>query len=287
MRRPQDIAVDEKTMGTIVMLTNAFEGLASMRIAQVRTQVLQSQQYFAGIWRIYHQIRVDNLFRFGRHQGEGGGQGIDKQLYIAVTAEGGFSGDIDHRLIQKVLETYDPKKHDLMVIGHHGALQLAQAGVKYSKYFKLPERNANINVQPLVAEVRKYRSAVVYYQTYVSLMTQEVRRIELSEAIENMGSQVLPKDEEISEKTYIFEPSTFGVVAHLERAMLDITLSQVILDSKLAQYASRFRAMRVANERAADEHKALHTAYNRSKRAQSDERLKEIINGLKKIGTAA
>lgn len=282
MRRPQEIAVEEKTMGTIVMLTNAFEGLASMRIAQVRNQVLQSQQYFAGIWNIYHQIRVDNLFRFGRHDNRGV---IDKELYIAVTAEGGFSGDIDHRLITRMLETYDPDKHDLIVVGHHGALQLTQAGVSFKKYYKLPERNDTINVQPLVQEVRGYRSAVVYYQTYVSLMSQEIRRIELNDAIERMGSQVIPKDEVISEKTYIFEPSTFRVVAHMERAMLHITLAQVILDSKLAQYASRFRAMRVANDRSSEEHKALHTAYNRSKRAQSDERLKEIINGLKKIRT--
>ena len=66
--------------------------------------------------------------------------------------------------------------------------------------------------------------------------------------------------------------------------MMDIALSQVILDSKLAQYASRFRAMSVAHERSDDEFKALHTLYNRAKRAQSDERLKEIINGLKKSG---
>lgn len=284
MKHPKEIAVEEKTMGTIVMLTNAFEGLASMRIAQVRTQVLQSQQFFAGIWQIYHQIRVDNLFRFGRHEAE---DIIDKELYIAVTAEGGFSGDIDHRLITRMLEDYDPKKNDLIIIGHHGALQLAQAGVEYTKYYKLPERNTNINVQPLVAEVRRYRSAVVYYQTYISLMSQEVRRIELSAAIEAMGSQVTSQDDVISEKNYIFEPSTFGVVAHMERAMLDITLSQVILDSKLAQYASRFRAMRVANERAVDSHKELHTAYNRAKRSLSDERLKEIINGLKKARVSA
>ncbi len=288
MRRPQDILADEKSMATIVMLTNAFEGLASMRIAQVRNQVLQSQRFFAAIWQIYHQIRVDGLFRFGRPATE---DAIDKQLYIAVTAEGGFSGDIDHRLITKLLETYNPKKNDLLVIGHHGALQLMQSGVSYGKYFKLPQSDTDINIAPLVAEVRKYRSAVVYYQTYKSLMVQEVVRIELSDAIEAQGSQVsgtkLSADEIISEKNYIFEPSTFAVAAHMEKAMLEITLSQVVLDSKLAQYASRFRAMRVAYDRSSDERKALHTAYNRAKRSQSDERLKEIINGLKKAGAVA
>ena len=52
--------------------------------------------------------------------------------------------------------------------------------------------------------------------------------------------------------TYIFEPSTYDVIAHLERSVLRITLKQVIFDSQLAQYASRFKAMTTANDRAGD-----------------------------------
>ena len=55
-------------------------------------------------------------------------------------------------------------------------------------------------------------------------------------------------DDIISERNYIFEPSSFAVVAHLERTMLEISLSQTILESKLAQYASRFRAMSAAKD---------------------------------------
>ena len=66
--------------------------------------------------------------------------------------------------------------------------------------------------------------------------------------------------------------------------MLQIAMSQLILNSKLAQYASRFRAMSASHERA-DEAKAdLHLSYNRARRNIKDERLKEIINGLKKAG---
>jgi ATP synthase F1 gamma subunit len=307
MKRPQDIAVEEMSMATIVTLTNAFEGLASMRIAQIKNQVLQAQQFFSELWDIYHQLRVDNLFRFGRHGSE---KVLNKELFIAVTAEGGFSGDIDQRLIKVMMNDYNPTKHDIIIIGHHGALQLKQAGIEYKKYFKLPEKDHDINVTPLVAEVRKYRKAYVYYQTYASLMVQDIKRIELSQAVQEQGRNVAQqravnaaatkderaaskakeqaqKDEEISEKTYIFEPDAFAVVAHLERSMIEVSLSQVILDSKLAQYASRFRAMSVANDRSSDSLKALHTGYNRARRMQSDERLKEIINGLKKTRIAA
>ncbi len=70
MRRPQDIALEEADMTTIVGLTSAFESLASMKISQTKTQVLQSQAFFNQIWHIYTQLRVDSLFRFGRGEKE-------------------------------------------------------------------------------------------------------------------------------------------------------------------------------------------------------------------------
>ena len=63
--------------------------------------------------------------------------------------------------------------------------------------------------------------------------------------------------------------------------MMQITLSEVILESKLAQYASRFRAMSVAKERADESLQDLTSQYMRAKRHIKDERLKEIINGLR------
>ncbi len=281
MKQPREIAVERDGMSTIVGLTGVFEGLASMRIAQTKNQVLESQKFFNELWSIYTQIRVDSLFRFGRDEDE---KALERDLYIIITAEGGFSGDIDQRLITWMLKQYDAAKQDIIVVGHHGAIQLSQRGVSYKKYYKLPAKDENINVTPLINQIAKYRSTSVFYQSYESLMVQNVRKIELQKAVQDAGSMNSKKDEDleiISDDTYIFEPSTYEVVSHLERSMLQISLSQLILDSKLAQYASRFRSMSSAKQRATETHHDLVLQYNRTKRAVSDERLKEIINGLR------
>lgn len=267
-------------MATIVGLTSAFESLASMRISQTKNRVLQSQTFFNELWHIYTQLRVDSLFRFGRDQQSGA---IDKTLFIAVTAEGGFSGDIDQKLITSLLKDYDPAKNDLVIIGHHGAVQLAQAKIPFLKFYKLPEKDTNINVQPIIKILKKYIGARVYYQKYDSLTSQSVQQIDLNHMVQLAGEKAGKDKTIIDEHSYIFEPDTYSVVAHLESSMLDITLSQVILDSKLAQYASRFRAMSVAEERASDSLQDLHLLYNRTKRSISDERLKEILNARMKV----
>ena len=228
---------------------------------------------------MYSQITIAP-FGFGRQHTDN--EVIDKELFIVITAEGGFSGDIDQKIITWMLEHYDKQKNDIVVIGHHGAIQLAQRGVSFKKYFKLPTHDDNINVAPIIKEVQNYRQTSVFYQTYVSLSVQDVKRITLSKAVEDQGKDAGKSDEVINEATYIFEPSVFGVVNHLERSMMKIAMTQVILESKLAQYASRFRAMTASHDLASDSLDEYKLQYNRAKRAIKDERLKEMINGLRK-----
>ena len=280
MKRPQEIEKDEKAMATLVELTGVFEGIASMRIAQIKNQVLQATEFFDALWQIYSQLRVDSLFRFGRSQSDI--DVIDKELYIIITAEGGFSGDIDQKLIHLMLKTYDKEKNDIIVIGHHGAVQLAQRSIPYEQYFKLPTKDKNINVTPIIGWVQKYKNTRVFYQEYVSLMVQDVKSIELSNAVADKGKKTKAGEDIISEENYIFEPSTYDVVDHLESSMLRIAVSQLILNSKLAQYASRFRAMSASHTRANEAKQELHLDYNRAKRAIKDTRLKESIVGMKK-----
>jgi ATP synthase F1 gamma subunit len=286
MRRPNEIAKDEVSMATLVELTSVFEGIASMRIAQTKNQVLESTKFFDEIWKIYTQLRVDSLFSFGREESIAKVV-LEKELYIIITAEGGFSGDIDQKLVEYMLEQFDPEKQDIIVIGHHGAMQLSQRGISFRKYYKLPLKDKNINVEPIIREVQEYRRSSVFYQQYVSLMNQEVKRISLSMAVKTAGMASETPDELISELNYIFEPNSFAVAAHLERSMMKIAVGQLILQSKLAQYASRFRAMSASHQRA-DESKAdLHLMYNRARRGVKDERLKEIMNGIKKSKAGA
>ncbi len=280
MKQTHELIHQTQAMAMLVGLTDVFEGIASLHISKIKNQVLQAEEFFNELWHMYSQLRVDESFHFGR--GLSNKNIIEKELIIMITAEGGFSGDIDQKLVKVLLDQHDPQKQDIIAIGHHGAVQLAQRGVSFKRYLKLPEKDKNFNVSPLVKEVQQYKTTTVYYQTYVSLMVQDVKRINLSTAVQEQGKSAGASDEFINEQNYIFEPSTFAVVDHLERSMLNIALSQVIFESKLAQYASRFRAMTAANDRADTALAELLTSCNRSLRAVKDERLKETINGRKR-----
>lgn len=284
MRRPQEIKLEEASMNTMVSLTSAFESLSSMKIMQTKNKVLISNEFFHEVWDIYKQIRVDVMFNFGRQEHE---VSNGKEVLILITASGGLTGDIDMRLIREFREYYDEEKHDIIIIGHHGAVKLNQVHIEYQKYFDLPKGDY-INVDPLIAEIKKYAKSRVFYEDYISLSQQKIVNIDVSDAISSMGKTadldaIADEKNLITEKNYIFEPNTFAVTAHLETAILRLMLAQFIYDSRLAQLASRFRAMSAAKERSTDAAAELHMQYNRAKRALVDVRLKESLVGLKKI----
>lgn len=282
MRRPLEIKAEEVAAKSVVSLTSALETLSSMQIAKTKNKVLISNQFFEEVWNIYKQIRVDAFFNFGRAIDE---RPIGRELLILITAKGGLSGDIDNRLVRKVVERYDPAKNDVLVIGHHGALKLKQAHIDYQYYFDLPEHDY-INVDPLMDLTRKYAKSRIYYQHYISLSQQEIKDVDLSEVVSSKGRIAdlsTVSDDLVTEKTYIFEPSSYAVAAYLENSILRLTISQFIYDSRLAQVASRFKAMSAAKERSIENANTLHMEYNRSKRNQVDTRLKESLAGLKKI----
>ena len=105
MRHPLEVQEDLDGINTMLNITSVFEGIASLKIARIKNEVLQSQQYFGKLWSIYTQIRVDAAFHFGRRTSKE--KIINKELFVVITAEGGFSGDIDEKLIDWMLKHYD------------------------------------------------------------------------------------------------------------------------------------------------------------------------------------
>lgn len=272
-----EIAQEADQVGTVSELTGIFESIASMRIGKIKDRVTRSQQFFAELWQIYTQLRVDPSERL---TGKNGPKRDKPNVFLALTSEGGLSGDIDQRIVRTVMQNLDPATTDLIVIGAHGATQFAQGHAKIKRYFRLPDVDQAIDVSPIVDELIGYKKPTVWFQRYVSLSVQEVGRIDLLGRVRALGTGTEKGGDIISPREYLFEPGVDDVVRYLESVMLEIALSQVILESRLAQYASRFTAMSAAKKRAHDLQLALLMNYNRAKRGEADNRIKEIVNAM-------
>ena len=278
MRRPNIIEKESVQIATVENLTSVFESIASTQVAKVKHKVDLSKEFFQLLWSRYSALRVDPSTRITRRQFV---EGNGRNAYVVISAETSLSGDIDQRLIDTMLESYDSKTTDIIVLGSHGATQLAQRGQKIARYFKVPESDEYIDVTPIIEAALPYSEIIIFYEEYVSLGVQQIQHINLITTIESMSSDVDDENAITIDET-IFEPSLDIIAEDMEMTMMALALNQAILESGLAQAASRFNAMAVAKKRAGE---LLHDStleYHRAKRAESDGHIREVMTALKK-----
>jgi ATP synthase F1 gamma subunit len=265
-------------IGTIQGLTSLFETIASIRLAKIKDKVISSTLFFDELWHIYTQLRIDQKESIGRHPTAPPGS----FALIAVTSDGGLIGDIDQKIIKTLLGDERIATADIFVIGLHGINLLHEGDVAAKQGFALPDVEKAANISPIAQVIAKYEKATLYYQQYISLSHQEVGKIDLFSAVAVLGKdQEDPTMELISSRDYLLEPSQGDIVTYMESVMLEIALGQVILESRLAQYASRFNAMNGAKIKAKQLQREAGMALHRLKRSINDERTKEVLNVMK------
>lgn len=277
MRRASAIEREAEQITTIQDLTAVYEGLASTQVAKVKNKVELSKEFFQLLWKRYSSIRIDPKARITNR---GLAEKNAKKVFVVISAEAGLSGDIDQRLMGTMQEDYDPDTTDVIVLGSHGASQLSQRGISYVRFFKVPESNQYIDVGPVIEAVLPYSRIVVYYEEYVSLGVQNIRSIDLISRMRTMSEEA--DEDAITTAETIFEPSLDDIADEMELTMMRLALSQTILESSLAQAASRFNAMAVAKKRSSELLGDFMLEFHRAKRSESDRRLREVLVSLKK-----
>lgn len=278
MRRAIAIQEDLDQIHTVEDLTGVFESVASIKIAKIRNRVVANKEFFAELWETYSGLRVNPHEQLSRISKRTNGRNV----LVAVTTEGKLTGDIGNKVIDDVVTAYNEVKgFDVVVLGTHGATQLRARGIDIKQVFELPKSDVQFSVVDMIATLQEYERISVFYQTYESLRVQRVGRIELVSAVRQLSDQVdgdkSEKAEIVSSHEYIFEPGAAEIANYLESLMMGVALSQVLMESKLAQFAGRFNAMNAAKHRAHELGSEYSLMYYRAKRAEGDERLKEVM----------
>lgn len=277
-RKPSAIEKEALQVGTVKDLTAVFESLASTQVAKVKNKAALSNEFFQLLWARYSAIRVDPASRITNRKDL---DANPRKAFVVISAEAGLSGDIDQRLIETMAQDYDPATTDVIVLGSHGATQMRQRGIPYIRFFQVPESDHYIDVTPVIDAVQDYSSIIVYYEEYVSLSEQIIQSINLISTMKDMSEDAEEEDVITPEDT-IFEPSLDLIADEMEKTMMTLVLSQSILESSLAQAASRFNAMAVAKKRAGELLDDAMMEFHRAKRGESDRRMREVMVSLKK-----
>ncbi|HEX6462528.1 MAG TPA: F0F1 ATP synthase subunit gamma [Candidatus Saccharimonadales bacterium] len=281
MKRAILIQKDLNETHTLEGLTEVFESIASLHIAKIRGRVVASKAFFDELWQTYQAIRIDpkdRLKRTGDHEMK------MRDVFLAITGEGKLSGYIDEQIIDTLLDAHKTTTDtEIMVIGAHGLSQLRHKGVAVAGSFPMPVSDEAFSVSDIIEQLSAYRRITVFYQTYESLRVQKIARIELVSAVRDMSEGLEEETETLNPRDYIFEPDLHKIADYMESVMMGVALIQLIMESKLAQYATRFTNMSRAKHRAGELASSYQRQFLRSKRAENDDRLKEVIGAVRRL----
>lgn len=277
MRRASSIKQEIQQIDTVQDLTWVFESIASNQVAKVKNKVELSKKFFQLLWKRYSSIRIDPDARITNRELA---DGQSKQAFIIISSEASLSGDIDQRLIEIMQQNYNKDTTDIIVLGSHGASQLTQQGIPFVRFFQVPESDHYIDVSPVIEAILPYSKTIVYYEEYVSLGLQEIKSIDLISSMKALSKEA-EDDDIITAEDTIFEPSLDDIADQMEITMMTLALSQAILESSLAQAASRFNAMTVAKKHANELLEDYWLEFHRAKRSESDRRMREVMISLK------
>jgi F-type H+-transporting ATPase subunit gamma len=279
MRRASAIQKESQQIGTVGDLTGVFESIASTQVAKIKSKVELSKEFFELLWKRYSSLRIDPRTRI-THRDD---KDINpKKVFVIISAEAGLSGDIDQRLIETMLKDYDNTTTDIVVLGTHGANQLKQGGIPYIHYFQVPASEGYIDVNPVIDVIIDYSKITLYYEEYISLGVQGIKKLDLHARIREMSEDADEDETIITADDTIFEPSLEEIADIMEAAMMNLAFSQAILESGLAQDASRFNAMATSKKRAWELMNFYNLDYHRAKRSENDRRSREVMVGLKR-----
>lgn len=264
-----------RTLSVVEDLTEVFQNTASVKIRAVRQRVLSSKLFFNDLWNIHQQLRVETRKSISDASAN------RRQLRVIITGPATFSGGTDERLINQLKSDFVASKHDVLVIGSHGANLLKQANIKPVASFELPDISSPFTIDPIVDVIKTYQSTVAYFESYISLTVQTPQKIDLL-----TEPQILTDDEKSLIKTgqteiiavgnYIFEPSLEVAILTLEQTMLKVTITQLILESGLSQLANRFTTNTLANDRAKRQHRKTLIKFLATRRNERDEANRQI-----------
>lgn len=278
MRRASAIQKESQQIGTVADLTGVFESIASTQVAKIKNKVELSKEFFDLLWVRYSAIRIDPRTRI-THRND---TKDSKNVFVVISAEAGLSGDIDQRLIETMLKDYDSSNTDIIILGTHGANQLKQSGIPYKRFFRVPTSDSYIDVSPVIDAIIDYSKITLYYEEYISLGVQGIKKLDLHASIREMSEKADEGEEIITAADTIFEPSLEEIADLMESAMMNLAFSQAILESGLAQDASRFNAMATAKKRAWELMNFYNLDFHRAKRSENDRRSREVMVGLKR-----
>jgi F-type H+-transporting ATPase subunit gamma len=284
-------------------ITRAMEMVAAARLRKAEQRIEALRPYASAIRRMTRQAaeaagNIPQLPILNEHENE------QRVGLLLVTGDRGLAGAFNSQIIRAGIRAASEHESEgrsvvFYATGRRGVSSLTFRGRELAgSYTGFTDRPAYANAREVAEALmsayvdRDVDRVEVFYNGYVSALTQEVRRETLlpmqQATVLEGGQHDVDKDDERSEESghhalVEYEPDPAVILQRLVPDYVEISIFRAMLESTASEHGARMTAMRNASENAGEVIEDLTLEMNRARQAEITQEIMEVVAGAESL----
>jgi F-type H+-transporting ATPase subunit gamma len=285
----------------IQKITRAMEMVAAARLRRAEQRIEALRPYAGAIRRMTRQAaeaagsEISGLPILKEHEAQ------NTVALLLVTGDRGLAGAFNSQIIRAGLRAGRAHEGDgravrYSAVGRRGVSTLNFRGKEpVGRYVGFTDRPSYADAREIAEDLiaayvdGKADRVEVFYNGYISPLTQEVRRetlLPLQQATILEGTERDREGTEEDGATHAlveYEPDPDEILARLIPDYVEISVYRALLESTASEHGARMTAMRNASENAGELIEDLTLEMNRARQAEITQEIMEVVAGAESL----
>ncbi len=295
----RDVKARIGSVKNIQKITRAMEMVAAARLRRAEQRIAALRPYAGAIRRMTRQAaeaagqsEVSGLPILREHDSE------TKVALLLVTGDRGLAGAFNSQIVRAGLRAgreYEADNRTLLysAVGRRGVSTLTFRGKDpVGRYVGFTDRPAYADARAIAEDLMaayvdgKCDRVEIFYNGYISPLTQEVRRetlLPLQQAT-IIGDEDEEPDAKPARRALVdYEPDPKDILARLVPDYVEISVYRALLESTASEHGARMTAMRNASQNAGELIEDLTLEMNRARQAEITQEIMEVVAGAESL----
>jgi F-type H+-transporting ATPase subunit gamma len=297
----RDVKARIGSVKNIQKITRAMEMVAAARLRRAEQRIAALRPYAGAIRRMTRQAaeaagpsEVSGLPILAEHDGD------DKVALLLVTGDRGLAGAFNSQIVRAGLRAgreYEGASRTVLysAVGRRGVSTLSFRGKDpVGRYVGFTDRPAYADARNIAEELiaayvdGKADRVEIFYNGYVSPLTQEVRRetllpLQQATILEGPGDDDAADEKPGRRALVDYEPDAKEILARLIPDYVEISVYRALLESTASEHGARMTAMRNASQNAGELIEDLTLEMNRARQAEITQEIMEVVAGAESL----
>ena len=285
----------------IEKITRAMEMVAAARLRRAEQRIGALRPYADAVRRMTRQAaeaaeNIPSLPVLQEHES------VDKVGVLLVTGDRGLAGAFNSQILRAGLRAGNEFEGEGKTVrwyasGRRGVSSLTFRGKDVlGGYVGFTDRPAYANAREIADDlITAYVDGEVdrvdiFYNGYVSALTQEVRRetlLPLAQATilgdDDEDEEEMSEEEKRHRALVEYEPDPAEILHQLVPQYVEISIYRALLESTASEHGARMTAMRNASENAGELIDDLTLEMNRARQAEITQEIMEVVAGAESL----